>query len=405
MGVPVTPMDDSTFITRVRLKNYRSIAACDVKLGPLQFLVGPNGAGKSNFLDAMRFVSDSLNRTLVDAMNERGGISGMIRRATGPLDSCQFDFGFRTRDGGSGNYFLDLGRKLEDRAHGVRREELTYADAAGHSGFYKVESGRVISSNITNPPAASADRLYLVRVSGLAEFRPVYDAMSTMVFYNLDPHLIRNFEKSTSPNVLAQSGKNLPGVLLRLQSESPKIAIRIGEYLKVILPGLERLHAEQVGPAEYIQFWQGSLKNQAAAKFLQMDMSDGTLRALGVLTAIFQFADRFHMAGSLVGIEEPEAALHPAAAGVLRGALREASTHSQVIVTSHSPDLLDDPSIPESEILAVSAEEGATNIGPLDDAARSAVRDKLFTAGELLRMNQLQPEPQQSESMATETSA
>ena len=41
---------DPTFISRVKLRNYKSIAACDVWLGPLTFLVGPNGAGRSSFL-------------------------------------------------------------------------------------------------------------------------------------------------------------------------------------------------------------------------------------------------------------------------------------------------------------------------------------------------------------------
>ena len=48
------------FINEVVLRNYKSIAKCAVSLGPLTFLVGPNGAGKSNFLDALRFVSESL---------------------------------------------------------------------------------------------------------------------------------------------------------------------------------------------------------------------------------------------------------------------------------------------------------------------------------------------------------
>lgn len=57
-------MKDPTFITRVVLKNYKSIAACDVQLQSLMFLVGRNGSGKSNFLDALRFVADALNRKL-----------------------------------------------------------------------------------------------------------------------------------------------------------------------------------------------------------------------------------------------------------------------------------------------------------------------------------------------------
>jgi predicted ATPase len=46
------------FLIRVRLRNYKSIAACDVRLGPLTLLIGPNGSGKSNFVDALNFVAD-----------------------------------------------------------------------------------------------------------------------------------------------------------------------------------------------------------------------------------------------------------------------------------------------------------------------------------------------------------
>jgi hypothetical protein len=96
----------------------------------------------------------------------------------------------------------------------------------------------------------------------------------------------------------------------------------------------------------------------------------------------------------LVGIEEPEVALHPAAAGVLLDGLRDASHHTQVVVTSHSPELLDDEKIESTSILAVEASKGITHIGPLDEAGRTALRERLFTAGELLRLNQLAPDPE-----------
>jgi predicted ATPase len=120
-------------------------------------------------------------------------------------------------------------------------------------------------------------------------------------------------------------------------------------------------------------------------------MSDGTLRAFGILLALFQGRGRNGSAPPLVGLEEPEAALHPAAASVLLGALREASTISQVLVTSHSPDLLDDKNIPAESILAVEGRDGITVIGPIDEAGRSVLRERLFTPGELLRQNQLTP--------------
>jgi predicted ATPase len=121
-------------------------------------------------------------------------------------------------------------------------------------------------------------------------------------------------------------------------------------------------------------------------------MSDGTLRAFGVLIALFQSSNSQAHRVPLVGIEEPEIALHPAAAGVLRDSLRDASRKTQVIVTSHSPDLLDDREIPDEWIMPVVAEQGVTTIGPLDEAGRCAIKERLYTAGELLRLDQLRPE-------------
>jgi predicted ATPase len=122
------------------------------------------------------------------------------------------------------------------------------------------------------------------------------------------------------------------------------------------------------------------------------NMSDGTLRALGVLTALFQSSNGTGKKVPFVGIEEPEVAVHPGAAGVLRDGLRTASKATQIAVTSHSPDLLDDKDIRDENILAVVNRNGETKIALPDEAGRSAIRDRLYTAGELLRLNQLEPD-------------
>jgi len=69
-----------------------------------------------------------------------------------------------------------------------------------------------------------------------------------------------------------------------------------------------------------------------------------------------------------------------------------ASQQTQIIVTSHSPDLLDDHEIPTDALLSVVSEGGETRIAPLDEASRDAIRQQLFSAGELLRLNQLTPD-------------
>lgn len=79
--------------------------------------------------------------------------------------------------------------------------------------------------------------------------------------------------------------------------------------------------------------------------------------------------------------------------GALGEALSDASERVQVLVTSHSADLLDNDAIRESAILAAASRHGRTMIGPLDRVGRSALHKRLFTAGELLRMDQLRPEP------------
>ena len=74
-------MSSTHFLSRIVLRNYKSIALCDVKLGPLTYLVGANGSGKSNFLDALHLVRDALAGSLENALNERGGLSEVRRRS------------------------------------------------------------------------------------------------------------------------------------------------------------------------------------------------------------------------------------------------------------------------------------------------------------------------------------
>jgi len=115
------------------------------------------------------------------------------------------------------------------------------------------------------------------------------------------------------------------------------------------------------------------------------------------LSALYQSYDGGERRVPFVGIEEPEVAVHPGAAGVLRDALQAASSTVQIAVTSHSPDLLDDKEIRDDWILGVVNEKGETKIGPIDQAGRSSIRDRLYTAGELLRLNQLIPDTEEIE--------
>lgn len=102
---------NTAFIRRVAIRNYKSIAACQLDLEPLTFLVGPNGAGKSNFLDALRFVADSLRTSLDHALRDRGTIKEVRRRSGGHPKHFALRLDFALPDGGAGHYSFRVGAK------------------------------------------------------------------------------------------------------------------------------------------------------------------------------------------------------------------------------------------------------------------------------------------------------
>jgi predicted ATPase len=163
------------------------------------------------------------------------------------------------------------------------------------------------------------------------------------------------------------------------------------QYLSAIVPGIKSVDRFPLGPFETLRFVQENVPSSAPQEFFSPNMSDGTLRALGSLAAVSQYAGQ-STGASLVALEEPETSLHPAAAAALMDGLREATEHTQIIITSHSPDLLDQLDLEADTLLAVDFQDGVTRIAPIDKASRSIIRDHLYTPGELLRMDQLEPD-------------
>jgi predicted ATPase len=364
-----------------------------VDLGPLMFLVGPNGAGKSNFLDALRFVADALRTSLDHALRERGGIHEVRRRSGGHPTHFAIRLDYRLSSDTSGHYGFRVGARPQG-GYEVQDEECVVGEAelpSAHS-YFRVKSG-VVTASEKVMPAASPDRLYLVNASGLPPFRPVYDALSRMGFYNLNPDRIRELQSPDAGEVLSRDGANITSVVGQMEKHAAPVKERIEEYLSKVVPGVHGVKVRVVGPKETLEFRQQVSGSNEPWRFLAANMSDGTLRALGILVSLFQSGNGRGTRVPLVGIEEPEIALHPAAAGLILDGLREASRGTQVLVTSHSPDLLDDNGLDTSMILAVHADQGRTVIAPVDKTGKSALRDRLYTAGELLRLNQLRPAP------------
>ena len=373
------------FLTRVQIRDYKSIAKADVRLGAFTILVGRNGSGKSNFLDALRFVADSLRTSLAQAVQARGVVYEIKRRGA---ESPSFSIGLRLAlpDLKTATYSLSI-RALKGGAFSVGAETLAVRHGSGPVlGSYSVADGEILDCSIDNPPPVPSDRLYLVNVSGFPEFRAVHDALAAMSFYNFNPETLKVPQKPDAGDLLHRDGSNLASVVARLKAERPEELERIIQYLAAIVPGLSGIDRLPLGPLETLQFEQQIEGLTKPFGFFAWNMSDGTLRALSALAAAWQ------PGMSLVGIEEPESALHPAAAGALMDALREAASQTQILITSHSPDLLDHVDLETDRLLAVSFENGVTKIAPIDKASLSVIQDHLYTPGELLRLDQLEPD-------------
>lgn len=307
----MTPMP--SFITEVKLKNYKSIEHCSVKLGPLSFLVGPNGSGKSNFLDALRFVSDGLNASLEHAIRDRGGINEIRRRSAGRPTNFSISLKFALDKAIHGWYALRISAR-RGGGFAVQREQcyvehpINIPGAAGVS-FFDVVNGVV--KGLKDPPPALPDRLYLTNAAGRKQFRHVYEALSSIAFYNLNPDVIRMPQSPYSGGCLQRDGVNIASVLALLERDYKNTKRRVEEYLTHIVPGIVTVRAKEIGPYETLEFLQQVEGSASPWRFPAASMSDGTLRALGVLTALFQRESRPREGPRLVGIEEPNSLCTP----------------------------------------------------------------------------------------------
>ena len=391
----------SVLLRQVTLRNYKSIGQCKVDLSSLNVLVGPNGSGKSNFIDALRLVTESLSETLDYAIRQRGGISEVRRRSGGHPSHFAIGLRLRLDDNVNASFAFRIGA-LPQGGFRVQHEQAHISGNGLEEAYYDVQDGelRKRSPQLPTPPKILEDRLYLGAVSGSPVFRPLFDALLRMGFYNINPAEIRQLQLHDQGKILSRSGHNLSSVVKRLKDESPQTIERVEEYLRQIVPGIDGVEHKQLESWETVEFRQDVQGQKYPWRFYAAAMSDGTLRSLGVLTALFQFARRERGPVPLIAIEEPESTVHPAAAAIIMDAIHEASNRGQVIATTHSPDLLDHGGLDPDQLIAVTKTGGKTLLAPLDAASISVIRQHLYTPGELLRQSQLHPaQPAQDNSL------
>ncbi|MFH1109931.1 MAG: AAA family ATPase [Planctomycetota bacterium] len=369
---------------RIRLlaiRNFRSIAKAELRLRDLTILVGPNGAGKSNVLDALRFASDALSVTPGHALSLRGGVGAVRRKG---LRGHPNDFTIRLEvelpNQSFGIYAFTVGA-LPKGEFSIKHEVCVIHGVGALDRFeFEIEEGRFKLAPRGLEPRISHDRLALTAVSAKTEFRPMYDFLAGMEFYNLVPELMRRPQDPDPGLVLKRDGSNAAAVVRELRAGNGELR-EVCDFLQRVVPGMNGVERIASGTQETLLFKQdvGDPKGQPLT-FLPPSISDGTLRVLGVLLAIYQ-----RSRPPLLGIEEPESTVHPAAAEVLFDVIQYGTRWSQVIVTTHSPELVEHKDVKIEDLRAVEMERGETVVTELDEPSKEAIRRRLCTPGDLLR--------------------
>ncbi|MBI4881161.1 MAG: AAA family ATPase [Planctomycetes bacterium] len=357
-------------VTRLRVSNYRSLGRDQkLDLGPFTALVGPNGSGKSNVVDVVGFVRDAMHMGLSGAITDRGGIAAVRRWSSGRPYSVSIAFDVVV-DGGTGTYAFEItgDRKEEFR---IKSEEAAILRGSERLRF-SVEGG-----SWTGPeglePMVSETTLALPTVAGDERFQGLYNLLASPVIYAIFPDTLRRPQKYSPEKPLHRHGDNWVSIL-RDQDQA--------SWKQEIIAALGRLTSDidDIKVSKAASYLVAQFRHVTGGKTTWFDAaqeSDGTLRVAGILSALLQEPPL-----PLIGVEEPELTVHPGALPLLMDYLRQASRRSQVLITTHSPELLD--LVAPQEVCVVQKSDDGTVVGSMAEDQLQAVRDRLLGLGELM---------------------
>ena len=389
----------------IALGGFRSLASFkEIVLDNPTFLVGRNGAGKSNLADAFSFIAEAMAMPLLTVFDRRGGYQAVASRDEPSQQDLSIVVQLRNTSVFDKNSQAMYGFILQPRGDDgfeVKKEVCTVTREDGSaSGFRRsgtrVESNTIPSVNEDVEPVEEDgeivfrsvlehDALLLPMVAGRAPFREVHDVLSGMRVHKIDPLVLRGPQSPDEGRRLLANGSNAASVLKHLERQFPDELPNVRDLLSTIVSSIVDVRPEMQGNKLSLRFTQ-RLKSDDVS-FDAADMSDGTLRALALITAVFQ-----RPTPSVVVIEEPELTMHPGALGAILDLLRCASERMQVVVTTHSPDILDARWIEAHHLRLLEWEDGKTKVSQVSEASRDLIAKGVMQAGELLRSNALRAE-------------
>jgi predicted ATPase len=334
-------------ISLVNWKNFRSVSA-DIK--DRLFIVGANASGKSNFLDAIRFMRDIVKHGggLRHAVSSRGGVSKIRCLSAREDPNIQINMGFIDDAGTQWEYILSIGQEQRGKRNTIiKQENIT-------------RNGDKILSRPNKDDETDEDRLtqtHLEQITTNKDFRDIVRFLESIKYTHLVPQLLKFPDAFSGPDFPEDPfGRDF---LRTVAQTSPKTRDnrlqKIRDILRTAVPQLNNLtYVEDIGQPHLevtYKHWRPH-----GAKQPESQLSDGTLRMIGLLWSLLD-------GQGLLLLEEPELSLHTAIVEKLPELLFSATRAKkrQIIMTTHSSELLSDKSISLSQILLLkTGNEGTT---------------------------------------------
>ncbi|WP_067515890.1 AAA family ATPase [Endozoicomonas ascidiicola] len=372
------------------IKNYRVFQDVQIRNMPgLCVFVGANGSGKSTLFDVFGFLKDALAGNVRTALQKRGGFKEVVTR--GCIDQpIVFTLQFRITIGDVERlvtYVLEI--KLDNNKPVIAREILRYKRGSYGSPFHFLDFSNgsgyaILNEEDFNKKDSELDREEqtldspdILAVKGLGQFQRFKAANA---FRQLIEHWhVSDFHISDAritndagyAEHLSSRGDNTALVAQYLFEQHPDIFQRVLDKMKQRVPGVEGVKAAETDDGRIVlKFQDGSFKDPFIARYV----SDGTIKMFAYLLLLNDPSPH-----PLLCVEEPENQLYPSLMPELAEEFREYSDRGgQVMVTSHSPDMLN--SIQLDEIFWLKKKDGVTTI---ERASDNALLVSLIKGGDL----------------------
>lgn len=392
------------FLKRASFRHYRSMDTVDVDFDPITVLVGPNGVGKSNFVDGLRFFRDVARDGLDHAIIGREGIDRIRQNYKSRPFNVNFSFEFSAKHASptSATYQMTLAGKEGD--YRIESESCQYISEKHVWPPEDNSSDPVLASRPARFERHRDGELLIDSVEYEKRIRPETAALGTFVdfeelggpvvafardwtFCALYPNTLRKLSPPVKEDRLSEDGSNWASVVraLRRTKDGRASLERIAEVMRAALPGYQEVTVSPAGSYLVPILTLENGPDGKPQKFDPVQLSDGTLRVFGILLALYQ-----QPAPKLLIIEEPEQTVHPGVLAALAEAFKEASQRTQIVLTTHSPQLIDQFS-PDCVRVAW-MKDGLTRVSKIRGTQVAAVKKHLMSLQEFMSAEGLQPD-------------